>query len=296
MARRIFRFTKCGFLCKRAPRSKRMPWHAAAAGRETARLNDRVPSASTAAPTTPTASASSAPPPALLTAVSPQQAWSEQLKRAGAADNRGPISTSREGKRGASVSVLTTTGQPKHASPGPKVRESSVDRILSSSIKQHTFSHAPFRVPPSLEAARSPYEPPNGINDPVQIRRDVKDSMNLEEYAPVIFIAIKSTHFGRYPKLRVADVVAPPPPHVYASAPFKETIKSQPWAVALQKHSNTTLANAVREQFCEVDALMQTRAAQYNSDMLAIINRIQHSPSKDEKHAKAVEVLSPHCR
>jgi len=174
--------------------------HAAAAGRETARLNDRVPSTATAAPTTPTASASSAPPPALLTAVSPQHAWSEQLKRAGAADNRGPISTSRQGKRGTSVSVLTTTGQPKHASPGPKVRESSVDRILSSSIKQHTFSHAPFRVPPSLEAARSPYEPPNGISDPVQIRRDVKDSMNFEEYASVIFNRYQIHSLWQVPK------------------------------------------------------------------------------------------------
>ena len=113
---------------------------------------------------------------------------------------------------------------------------------------------------------------------------------------PLFLIAIKFTHFGRYPKLRVTDVVAPPPPHVYASAPFKETIKSQPWAVALQKHSNLTLAKAVREQFCEVDALTQTEAARYNSDLLAIINSIQHSPTKDEKRARAVEVLSPHCR
>ena len=113
---------------------------------------------------------------------------------------------------------------------------------------------------------------------------------------PLSLIVMKCTHLGRYPKLRITDTVAPPPPHVYASAPFKETIKSQPWAVALQKHSNTTLANAVREQFREVDALLQTRAVQYNSDMLAIINGIQHSPCKDEKHARAVEVLSPHCR
>ncbi len=182
-----------------------MPRHAAAVGRETERLNDRVPNNpkkcdASAAATTPTASASSEPPPALLTAVSPQQAWKEQLKSAGAVGNKGPIATSRDGKRGTTVKLLTTTGQSKHTLAAPKAGESSVDRILSSSIKQHTFSYAPFRVPPSLEIARAPYEPPNGISDPVQIRRDVKDSMNSVEYAPIIFNCYEMHSLRQVPK------------------------------------------------------------------------------------------------
>lgn len=102
--------------------------------------------------------------------------------------------------------------------------------------------------------------------------------------------------FHRYPKLRATHALDPPPPHIYASAPVKPAIKAQAWAVALQLEANAALARAVQEQFCAVDALKQTRAERYNRDMQDIINGIQHSASKDEKRARAVEQLSPHCR
>jgi hypothetical protein len=64
----------------------------------------------------------------------------------------------------------------------------------------------------------------------------------------------------------------------------------------LQNESNKALAEAVQYHFCEEDALKLTRAERYNQDLHGIINSIQHSPTKDEKHAQAVDKLSPHCR
>lgn len=92
------------------------------------------------------------------------------------------------------------------------------------------------------------------------------------------------------------DTFSPPPAYVYASAPVSDTIRSQPWALALQQQSNAALADAVREQFREDDELLQTRAARYNSDLLGVISSIQRSMTKNEKHTLAKEALSPLCR
>ncbi len=107
--------------------------------------------------------------------------------------------------------------------------------------------------------------------------------------------ALYSLHH-RYPKLRTTHALDPPPPHIYESVPVKPAIKAQAWASTLQLESTAALARAVQEQFGAVDALKQTRAERYNRDMQDIISGIQHSASKDEKHARAVEQLSPHCR
>jgi hypothetical protein len=126
------------------------------------------------------ASPASAASPIMLTAVSPKHAWREQLKSAGASE----VFALRDGKWSAAAKATMPTAQDARSSDCPAGRESSVDRILKSSVKQHTFAYAPFRLPFTLEAARSPYEmSASGIDQPVQIRRDVKDSVGAEEYA-----------------------------------------------------------------------------------------------------------------
>ena len=92
------------------------------------------------------------------------------------------------------------------------------------------------------------------------------------------------------------DAITPPPADVYACAPVSDAKKLQPWALALQQQSNAALANAVREQFCEDDPLLQTQAVRFNSDLLGVIGSIQRSMTKSEKHAIAKEALSPLCR
>ena len=223
----------------------------------------------------PSTSSSAAPAPVLLTAVSPQQAWNEQLSRS--VTGRAP--TASKSKRSAAPLDATTREAATGTVSTTATGVSSVDKILSSSIKQHSFSFAPSRLPPSLETCRAPYEPPGGIVDPVQIRRDVKDSVGL----------------GAYPKLRVTNTVTPPPPHVYASVALKEKVRGQEWAMELQRDSSRTLAHAVFEQFHEEDPLLSTQAAEYNRELSAIISRIQHSPTKESKRAQALHELSPHC-
>ncbi len=162
-----------------------MQRHAASSGRETEPF-DRRPSTrggcstATASPSKASTCAASAALPEMLTAVPPQQAWSQQLARAGASDHKRSHAhtASREGKRDATVPA---SGREQRATPRTKCSESLVDRILKSSVKQHTYSYSPLRPPPSLELARSPYDPPGGITDPVQIRRDVKDSVCSQE-------------------------------------------------------------------------------------------------------------------
>ena len=115
----------------------------------------------------------------MLAAVSPQQAWREQLKCANAAEPRVLL----DGK----WAVAAKAGkEEQEARPPPRSRraESSVDRILQSSIKQHTYAYAPNRQPLSLEDSRSPYElSARGFDEPIQLRRDVKDSVGVDECA-----------------------------------------------------------------------------------------------------------------
>ena len=165
-----------------------MQRHAASSGRETEPF-DRRPSTrggcstATAPPSKASTCAASAALPEMLTAVPPQQAWSQQLARAGASDHKRSHAhtASRDVKRDATAQAAAASGREQRAAPRTKCGESSVDRILKSSVKQHTYSYAPLRPPPSLELARSPYDPPGGIADPVQIRRDVKDSVCSQE-------------------------------------------------------------------------------------------------------------------
>jgi hypothetical protein len=284
-----------------------MQRHTATSGRETALLERRPGTrggSSPAAPSSLAAPAASATLPGMLVAVSPQRAWSKQLTRAVAAESdsrRSPATASRDGKRDAPANIAAATALEPRGAPRLQSSESSVDRILKSSVKQHTYAYAPLRPPPSLESARSPYDPPRGISDPVEIRRDVKDSVSSQECATTaqhakLIHCNKRLRSGRYPKLRAVDTFSPPPAYVYASAPVSDTIRSQPWALALQQQSNAALADAVREQFREVDELLQTQAARYNSDLLGVIGSIQRSMTKNEKHTLAKEALSPLCR
>jgi hypothetical protein len=128
------------------------------------------------------ATPSSAAAPAMLSAVSPQQAWREQLKSANAAEPRAVLDGKWAGAAKAGKEEQEARQQPR--SRRANVTESSVDRILQSSIKQHTYAYAPNRQPLSLEVSRSPYElSARGFDEPVQIRRDVKDSVGVDECA-----------------------------------------------------------------------------------------------------------------
>jgi hypothetical protein len=125
------------------------------------------------------ATPSSAAAPAMLSAVSPQQAWREQLKSANADEPRAVL----DGKW---ADAAKAGKEEQEARPPPRSRrtESSVDRILQSSIKQHTYTYAPNRQPLSLEVSRSPYElSARGFDAPVQIRRDVTDSVGVDACA-----------------------------------------------------------------------------------------------------------------
>ncbi len=120
---------------------------------------------------------SSAAPTPLLSAVSPQHAWCEQLKKVGATDN----SVLRDGKWIIAAQEVTPTGQVERSAAQTTDNGSSVDRILKSSVKHHTYTYAPSRPPFTLETARSPYASSGGADERVRIRRDVKDSVAVEE-------------------------------------------------------------------------------------------------------------------
>ena len=114
---------------------------------------------------TPLASAAS---PQMLTAVSPQHAWCNQLKSIGVAEV-GALRSS-DGKWGTAAKDVASTSQEAATSSRPTGRESSVDRILMSSVKQHTYTYAPSRLPFTLEKARSPYVPvAGGVDERVQV-------------------------------------------------------------------------------------------------------------------------------
>jgi hypothetical protein len=160
-----------------------MQRHTASSGRETAQLNRRPStrkgssSAATAVRATSTTSESSA----LLTAVPPQQAWSEQLFHSGGGVSRKTVLTLKEGQDGHPQAVFDATGCRHGSNQDPKLKESSVDRILRSSVKQHTYTYAPHRTPTSFETLRSAYQPLGGADDAVQIRRDVEDAACARE-------------------------------------------------------------------------------------------------------------------
>ncbi len=162
-----------------------MQRHTATSGRETV-PSERRPGTrrgSAAAPPSPAAPAASAALPGMLVAVSPQQAWSKQLARGGAAESdvRRSHAASSDCKRGDLATSAAASALELHGAFQATSSESSVDRILKSSVKQHTYTYAPLRPPPTLESVRAPYQAQRGIADPVAIRRDVKDSVNSQE-------------------------------------------------------------------------------------------------------------------
>lgn len=168
-----------------------MQRHTASSGRETAPYDMRSKrgDCSPASPSNAAASAMPTAASAILTAIPPQQAWVKQLVRAGAADIRPSHAASNGRKKesdGSSIATAPATAPEMLRSASSKSIDSAVDRILKSSVKQHSYTYASSRIQPSLEVARSPYAPP-GSPDAVQIRRDVKDSVHSEEYAPASF-------------------------------------------------------------------------------------------------------------
>lgn len=144
-----------------------MQRHAASSGRETVPYemrNSKRGDFSPASTSNAAAPALSPASPAVLTAIPPQQAWMRQLVKAGAADTR-PSHTASNGRKRESDGAATAsaTAAETWTAASSKNNESSVDRILKSCVKQHSYTYASSRMQPSLEVARSPYVPPGSF-------------------------------------------------------------------------------------------------------------------------------------